>query len=287
MGHLYYLTLHIIVFIWGFTGILGDLIQLESPQLVWYRMGVAAITLFAYNFLMKEQLTSIFQDWKKLVLASLFVALHWIFFFGSIKASNISIGVVCMSTQAFMLSLIQPLLKRVPIKPHEILLGVIVVGAMIMIFGFEYKYKTGILLGLISSLFAVLFTILNSGFVKEYKASVISNWEMLIGFGLLSLYLCTQGQLNDTTLSLKGNDLLYILLLAIVCTAVAFPVSVYIMKKLSAFTVSLSVNLEPVYTILLALLMFGEKEKMSIGFYAGACLLILTVVAESTLFNKK
>lgn len=278
-----YLLLHIIVFIWGFTGILGDLISLDAEQLVWYRMGIASIALLIYNVVTRQPLMQLKTQWIYVTLASLFVVLHWVFFFGSIKASNISIGVVCMSTQAFMMSLIQPLIKKGGIRLYELLLGILVIVAMVMIFGFEYHYKEGIFLGLISSLFAVFFTLFNAKFIKEYKATIISGWEMTIGFALMSVWLAASGGMTTDAIALKGHDLWYLLILAIVCTAVAFAVSVQIMKKLSAYTVSLSVNLEPIYTILLALLFFGEKEKMSVGFYAGAGILILTVVAEPLL----
>jgi drug/metabolite transporter (DMT)-like permease len=282
-----YLILHCIVFIWGFTGILGHVISLEAEQLVWYRMFMAAIALVLYNLLTKQNMLLISGSWKQISLASLFVVLHWVLFFGSIKASNISIGVVCMSTQAFIISLVQPLVKKTRVKFHEIILGLFVIGAMVIIFGFEYKYKTGILLGLASSFFAVLFTILNARLTKELPATVIAGWEMGIGAFLLTVYLLASNKLNALSLELRGYDIYYLLVLSIVCTALAFAVSVNIMKKLSAYTVSLSVNLEPVYTILLALAIFGTKEHMSAGFYAGTAILLLTVLVEPLIFNKK
>lgn len=282
-----YFILHCIVFIWGFTGILGDVISLKAEQLVWYRMWMAALALVLYNLCTRQHMFIIKDSWKRISLASLFVALHWVLFFGSIKASNISIGVVCMSTQAFMISLIQPLVKKTRVRPHEIILGLFVIVAMVIIFGFEYKYKTGILLGLGSSFFAVLFTILNARLTKELPATVIAGWEMGIGALLLTLYLFATGQMDVGSLTLKGYDLSYLLILSIVCTALAFAVSVNIMKKLSAYTVSLSVNLEPVYTILLALAIFGSREHMSAGFYAGTGILLLTVLAEPLFSSKK
>lgn len=234
----------------------------------------------------KDPRPAIVLHWRTLIPAGIFVALHWIFFFGSIKASNINIGVVCMSTQAFMISLIQPLVKGTRIKPIEIVLGLLVVMAMILIFGFEYRYKAGIWMGLASSFFAVLFTLLNAKMVKEVSATVISGWEMGIGAVLITFYLLLTGGLGVDQLELQANDLYYLLLLGIVCTAFAFAVSVQIMKKLSAYTVSLSVNLEPVYTILLALCFWPDTEIMSAGFYAGTAILIGTVIGDAIISVK-
>jgi len=282
-----YLILHIIVFIWGFTGILGDLISVEASQLVWYRMWMAGLVLMVWNLITRKNIMVITKEWKSLSLASLFVVLHWVFFFGSIKASTVSIGVVCMSTQAFMISLIQPLIKGTRIKPHEAILGLLVVVAMIIIFGFEYQYKLGICMGLISSLFAVFFTIINAKLTKQMDATVIAGWEMSLGAILLSIYLLASNQLTVDLIALKGNDIYYLILLSVVCTAVAFPVSVHVMKKLSAYIVSLSVNLEPVYTILLTLIpFFGGKNIMSPGFYAGTAVLLITVLLEPVLSRK-
>ncbi|HYG49829.1 MAG TPA: DMT family transporter, partial [Flavobacteriales bacterium] len=259
---------------------------LNAENLVWYRMWMAALALILYNLIVSQKMLIIKGSWKKISLASLFVALHWILFFASIKASKISIGVVCMSTQAFMISILQPLLKRTRIKPYEIILGLFVIVSMVMIFGFEYQYKTGIWLGLASSFFAVLFTILNAQLTKELPATVISGWEMGIGALFVSIYLLCANQMNAEALTLRNDDLFYLLILSIVCTALAFAVSVNIMRKLSAYTVSLSVNLEPVYTILLALIIYGMREQLSVGFYAGAGILLLTVLAEP-LFSKQ
>lgn len=282
-----YLILHIIVFIWGFTGILGDLISIDAPQLVWYRMGMAGIALMLWNLITRQNILVITLHWKSLLLASLFVVIHWVFFFASIKVSTVSIGVVCMSTQAFMISLLQPLIKKTKIKPYEALLGLLVVIAMIIIFGFEYQYKLGIFLGLASSLFAVLFTIINARLIKDVQATVIAGWEMIVGAILISIYLIASNQLSAELITLKGNDIYYLLLLSIICTAVAFPVSVHIMKKLSAYIVSLSVNLEPVYTILLTMIpVFGGKNIMSPGFYAGTAILLVTVLVQPLLSRK-
>jgi len=166
------------------------------------------------------------------------------------------------------------------------LLGLLVVGAMVIIFGFEYRYKTGIWMGLVSSFFAVLFTIMNARLVKALPATVISGWEMGIGAVFVSIYLAATGGLTTQQIQLQGSDLVYLLLLGIVCTALAFAVSVQIMKKLSPYTVSLSVNLEPVYTILLALCFYPDKEVMSAGFYAGTAILIGTVVAEAVVSSR-
>jgi drug/metabolite transporter (DMT)-like permease len=283
---MYYLLLHIIVFIWGFTGILGDLISISVEHKVWFRMGIAFASLFLFNALYFRKTLPPKNEWKHLSLASFFIVMHWLFFFGSIETSTLSIGVVCMSTQAFMMSLLQPLIRGTKILLHEILLGVLVIIAIGLIFGFEYQHREGILIGLASSFFGVLFTIMNSGLIKRIPASMIASWEMGLGFVFLAIYLLLTNDFNWEEMQPKGNDLWYLLLLGTICTAVAFPVSVYIMKKLSAYAVSLSVNLEPVYTILLALLLFGEKEQMSAGFYAGTVILLISVSLEST-FSRK
>ena len=283
---MYYLLLHIIVFIWGFTGILGDLISISVEHKVWFRMGIAFASLLVFNAVYFRKTLPPTNEWKYLSLSSFFIVMHWLFFFGSIETSTLSIGVVCMSTQAFMMSLLQPLIRGTKILLHEILLGVLVIIAIGLIFGFEYQHREGILIGLASSFFGVVFTIMNSGLIKRMPASMIASWEMGLGFVFLSIYLLLTNDFNWAEMQPKGNDVWYLLLLGTICTAVAFPVSVYIMKKLSAYAVSLSVNLEPVYTIVLALLLFGKKEQMSAGFYAGTAILLISVSLEST-FSKR
>ena len=281
-----YLILHIIVFIWGFTGILGDLISIDVEYKVLYRMAIAFFSLIIFHLISNRKFFPPVKEFKNLGLASLFVVIHWIFFFGSIEASTLSIGVVCMSTQAFMMSFLQPIITKSKIMIHEILLGIVVVIAIALIFGFEYKYKVGIIMGLTSSLFGVLFTIMNEGMIKRMSATIIAGWEMGLGVLLLGIYILLSSSFSLKAMQPQGNDWYYLILLGTICTAVAFPVSVHIMKKLSAYAVSLSVNLEPVYTILLALVIFGEKEKMSVGFYVGTLLLLTSVLLESTISRK-
>ena len=283
----YFLQLHLIVFIWGFTAILGALISIDAVPLVWFRMLLAVFFILLYFILTKKK---IWID-KKTLLQFLFtgtiIALHWITFFKAIKVSNISIALVTMSTGAFFASLIEPIFFRRKIKPIEILLGLLVICGLYIIFSFETQYYLGIIYALISAFLAALFSVFNGIFVKKTDADVISFYQLFFGVAFVTVFLFFTDSFSAEFLNLKTSDWFYLLILSSVCTAYAFIVSVKIMKHLTPYTVMLTTNLEPIYAIILALLIFGEKEKMNTGFYYGAFIVLFVVLLNGIIKNRR
>lgn len=282
----HFLQLHLIVFIWGFTAILGALISIDAIPLVWYRMLLAVVFIFIY-FLIKKK--SFWIDRKSLIkflFTGIIIALHWITFFKAIKVSNVSIALVTMSTGAFFASLIEPIFFKRRIKLIEIVLGLIVIVGLYIIFNFETQYYLGIVYALISAFLAALFSVLNGLFVKKTAADVISFYQLMFGVLFVTVFLFFTKSFTIDFFSLPLNDWLYIVLLSSICTAYAFIASVKVMKYLSPYTVMLTINLEPVYAIVLALFIFGDKEKMNIEFYYGAFIVLFVVLLNGVIKNR-
>ena len=281
-----YLLLHLIVFIWGFTAILGALITIDAIPLVFFRMGLAVIFIAIY-FLFKKK--SFYVDKRgllKFLITGIIIALHWIFFFKAVKVSNVSVALVTMSTGAFFTSLIEPIFFKRKIKLLEIILGLLVIAGLYIIFNFESQYKLGIIYALISSFLGSLFAVLNGLFIKKYNADSISLYQLLFGTLFVTVYLFLNNSFSISFFSLQKSDWIYLFVLSSICTAYAFIVSVKVMKYLSPYTVMLTINLEPVYAIILALFIFGDKEKMNPEFYLGACIILGVVLINGIIKNK-
>jgi drug/metabolite transporter (DMT)-like permease len=277
------------VFIAGFTAILGKLITIKAIPLVWFRMLIAGILMLAYIKISKINLKISLKTFSKFALAGIVVALHWITFFGAIDVSNISITLVMFSTGAFFASFIEPIVYKRKIIWYEIFFGIIVIIGVAIIINTEFKYINGIILGILCALFSSLFAVLNGKFVEKYDASTISFYEFMCGVAFISLYLAftADGFSNANFFALPNTDWLYIFILASVCTAYAFIASTYVMRYISPYTVVLTYNLEVVYGIILALILFPTDEKMSPGFYYGSILVIGTVLANTILKNSR
>ena len=281
-----YLLLHLIVLIWGFTAILGALISLDAIPLVWYRMFLAVVFIVLYFFIKKKSFKADRIGIGKFFLTGVVIALHWIFFFKAIKVSNVSVALVTMSTGAFFVSLIEPLFFKRRINKLEIVLGLIVILGLYIIFNFESQYRLGIFYALISSLLSAIFSVLNGLFIKKYAASTISLYQLFFGVVFITAYLFFMNGFSISFFKISKLDWLYLLILSSFCTAYAFIASVKVMKYLSPYTVVLTLNLEPVYAILLALFIFGEKEKMNIEFYFGAFIVLFVVLVNGIIKNK-
>ncbi|MFY0604953.1 MAG: EamA family transporter [Flavobacteriaceae bacterium] len=273
----HYLHLHFIVFIWGFTAILGALISIDAVPLVWYRMLLAVIFIAIYFLLKKKTFFIEKKSVWKFVLTGIIIALHWITFFLAIKVSTVSVALVTMSTGAFFTSFIEPFFFKRRIKSVEVLLGVLVLIGLYIIFKFESQYTLGIVYALISSMLSALFSVLNGLYVKKYDANVISFYQLLFGVIFITIFLALQGEFDISFFNLETMDWLWLFILSSICTAYAFIASVKIMKYLTPYTVMLTINLEPIYAIILALIIFGKKEEMNSEFYLGA-LIVLGVV---------
>ncbi|MEP2935027.1 MAG: DMT family transporter [Gilvibacter sp.] len=283
-----YLHLHLIVFIWGFTAVLGALISIEAIPLVWYRMTLATVIIGLYVLFVKARLrfgkTTIFG----FCFAGFLIALHWLCFFGAIKASNVSITLAVMSTGAFFTAFLEPLLYWRRIVWYEVIFGFLAMVGLYIIFDVETEYTMGLLLALAASFLGALFTVINGRYAVKYSATSITFYELGFGALCISLYLLYSGDFaNSGFFELSTADWWYLILLASVCTAYAFIASVHVMKWISPFTVVLTVNLEPVYGILLALVILGDSEQMSPQFYYGALLILAAVLANGFIKIRK
>ncbi len=283
----HYLHLHFLVFIAGFTAILGELITIGSFALVWYRMVIAAVLMFLYIKLAKINLEVTKRIAIKLVLAGAIIAAHWITFFEAINQSNVSITLAMFSSGAFFASFIEPIIFKRKILWYEILFGLIVICGVLLITQGELKYLNGIILGLASALFSTLFAVINGTLITDHKASVISLYEFISGVICITITITIfYGGFNSEFFSISSMDWIYLGILASVCTAYAFIAATHVMKYISPFSVILSYNLEPVYGIILALIFFSENEKMSFQFYIGAIIVIIAVVGDAVVKNK-
>jgi drug/metabolite transporter (DMT)-like permease len=281
-----YLLLHLIVFIWGFTAILGALISIEAIPLVFFRMGLAVIFIVFFFLIQKKSFLINKKGLVKFLITGIIIALHWIFFFKAIKVSNVSVALVTMSTGAFFTSILEPLFFRRRFSLLEIFFGLVVILGLYIIFNFESSYKLGIIYALISSFLSSLFSVLNGLFIKEYDENRISFYQLLFGTLFVFAYLILSGKITSDFFILSKMDWFYLFVLSSVCTAYAFIASVKIMKYISPYTLMLTINLEPIYAIILALFIFGDKEKMHPEFYFGAVIVLGVVLLNGVLKNK-
>ena len=277
-----FLQLHAAIFLAGFTGVLGRLITINEGLLVWYRMFFSAVFLLALSFFSKKIK---FLPWRQalpLIGIGAIVALHWVFFYGSVKYANVSVSLVCFSTMGFFSAFLDPLISKRKMDLIEILLGIMVMLGVYLIFHFDQAYRWGIIYGIISSILAAVFTIINKKYVDKHDAQIITFYELGGGWLSLNFVLPFYLQFVDFSSYFPNlSDFLWLLVLSLFCTVLAFNLSIKALKKISPFTVNLSYNLEPVYGILLAFVIYKEHLDLEISFYAGLLIIFLTVVIQS------
>ncbi|ATA68537.1 permease [Capnocytophaga cynodegmi] len=281
------LRLHFIVFLWGFTAILGKLISLDANHLVWYRMGLTSVFLIAFITFFQEESIFVRRDLAvKLVGVGSLMAIHWLLFFHSIKVSNVSITLACISTATLFVAFIEPLVFRRRIDWTEILMGVVITACMLLIFKTEIRYKEGIIYGILCAFFGALFSVFNGRLHGQTSSGNIITYEIFGGFLILTLYfLFTDNLVGVGTISL--NDFWWTLLLASVFTAYPMFESIRLMRYISPFTLVLAVNLEPVYGIFFAYLIFGGSEHMSVVFYLASAVMLLAIVLNGVIKARK
>jgi drug/metabolite transporter (DMT)-like permease len=277
------LLLHVIVLVWGLTGILGNEISLTAVPLVWWRVVIAVLTIALIVIVRRVTVAASFLDLMRFAAVGLLTAAHWVFFFAAIKYSKISVALVVLSTSAFFLSILGPLVRSERIQWYEMGLGLVVIAGLALIFNFESQYVLGIILALVAAFLASLFSTLNSRLVIRHEPTQIAFWEMFFAALGLSVFMLVNGEWRVVAHGLSTNDFLMLLVLGILCTGVAFIVSIRVMRVLSPFTCALAINLEPVYTILIALWMYGESEYMSGPFYAGAGVILSTLFIDAAM----
>jgi drug/metabolite transporter (DMT)-like permease len=278
------LLLHLVVLIFGFTGILGKLITVSSEDIVWYRMFIGVVSTAIY-FMIKGFSFKMNKGgvWKTL-LTGIIIAAHWIFFFESIKQSNVSIGLIAIATSSTFTAFLEPLFFKRRFRIYELFLSVIVICGVILILQFgDNSNHTGLLLGIVAAFLASLFTVINGRLIQQYDHNKISLYELSGGFLAVTVYFILSKNEQLPNFQLSTHDLLWLILLGVICTAFAFMATIKVMKELTPFTVSLSINMEPVYGILLALLIFGESEKMSSAFYIGSLVILAALFLNAFL----
>ena len=279
--------LHLIVFLWGFTAILGKLIHANAEVLVFYRMLFASVFLYLFIRIIKKDSIKVSKKLLlKLVGIGSLMAFHWLFFFSSVKVSNVSIALSCLGTSTLFAALLEPLIFKRKIDLSEIVMGIVIVICISLIFKVEFQYKLGIIYGLICALLGTIFSVFNGKLYGKTSSGNIIFYEIFGGFLVISLYYVFSGQISQIG-EISYRDLALLTLLASVFTAYPMFESVNLMKYISPFTLILTVNLEPIYGIILAFFIFGESEKMSAVFYGASLVMILAIVINGVIKARK
>ncbi|WP_449436399.1 DMT family transporter [Pedobacter steynii] len=283
-----YLILHFAVLLAGFTGVFGKLISLNEGLLVWYRVFFSSIILLFILKLFKVRNSTTTKEKFGIATVGLFITIHWVFFYASIKYSNISVGVVCYCLTSFFTAIFSPLINRQRFNLTELLLSLLTLVGIGLIFHFDSSYQTGIILGVISSSFAALYTIYNEKLVKKYDSRIINYYQMIGGTVALGISLPLYLHYFPAPSIIPGlKDTIYLILLASICTVGLYVLFAESLKRISAFTVNLSFNLEPVYAIILAFLFFNESKDLNISFYVGLLFVMASVILQTILSIKR
>ena len=273
-----YFLLHLSVFIAGFTGVLGRLITLDSAILVWWRMAAAAVIMFLYLRITTRR----GADACDASLQRFTLCLHWVFFYASIKASNVSIGVVCFSLVGFFTALFEPIINRHKFSGREFLFSLLTILGIYLIFQFDARYRLGIVLGVVSSALYALFAITNQRVGKHYEAKNMLLWEMVGGLiGLTCLLPLYNMFIPVGRLYPVGMDYAYLAFMVVVCTIGLCLLQIIVLQRIPAFTVNLTYNLEPVYSIILSMFIFSEYKELNFSFCIGIALIIISVVLQT------
>lgn len=284
-----YLKLHFIVFLWGFSAILGKLVTIPAVEMVWYRailaaLGMAAVIHFAGGSFKVSR-----GDFLRLLAIGGIVAVHWIAFFGAARESNVSVSLVGFATNSLWAAFLEPWFNNKSIKKYEVLLGLLVISGLYIIFSFDFQYKLGLLLAVFAGFTSALFSVFNARMVKRNSSRAITFYEMIGVFVVTGMFLPLLS-ISGTELRLpllpSPSDWLYIAILAGACSVYAYTVAVELMKRISVFMIQLTLNLEPVYGIIMAVIIFGQQEKMNLNFYIGT-MVILSAVVTYPLIRKR
>lgn len=283
-----YLVLHIAVILAGFTGVFGKLISLNEGLLVWYRVLFSSIVLFLILKVFRISTNIKLQEKFDIAKIGLFITIHWVFFYASIKYSNISIGVICYCLTSFFTAIFAPLINRSGFSLSELALSLITLTGIALIFHFDSSYQLGIILGVVSSAFAALYTIYNEKLVRNYDSRIINYYQMIggtVGLGILLPFYLHFFPVDTIVPNLR--DTYYLILLASFCTVGLYVLFAESLKHMSAFTVNLSFNLEPVYAIILAFLFFNESKELNMSFYIGLFFVMISVLLQTIISLRK
>ncbi len=287
-----YIQMHLSVLLWGATGVLGRGIELNEALLVWYRLIIVSVSLFIYIKFTNGNLLITRKQFIRLTIVGILLMMHWVCFYGGIKYSNVSVTLSLLSATSLFTALLEPLIEQTKINKSELLFSVIAMtGIGIIFYSDENTYGIGMALALMAAFLGAFFNILNKDIVKEMQSSVVSFYEIFIGMLLLTLFLPFYNSYFEVEKILpNATDWVLLAVLAILCTHITMILSLNALKHLSAFTVTLSINLEPVYGILLAFMIFRENNNLNAGFFIGTLVIMLSVLLHtyfSTINMKK
>lgn len=275
------IKLHIAVFLWGFTGVLGKLITLNEAWLVWYRLVITVCSLLILFLILNKKvvLQPNKTNWQ-LIGIGFIVGLHWLFFYGSIKYANVSVGLVCLSSNAFFTALLEPTIQKQNISWYNIFLGLMGILGIGLIFHFDPQFQKGIIWGLFSSFFTALFSTLNKKIVHQHAAEKMMFWELLGALVFMTGVLFIYGNPIQNFQIPNASNWLWLIILSWVCTIIAMFISLQALQKVSAFTQNLTLNLEPIYGIILAFAVYKEHTNMHPTFFLGFAIIMLSVVLQ-------
>jgi len=275
------IQLHLFVFLAGLTAPIGNLIQLNGLVLVFYRMLLTVIALIPIYLFQGSGIKVSFNEKMKLMLIGVLIAIHWVCFYGSIKLANVSIALVCISSVGIFTAILEPLINKSKFIWNDIFIGLLSLLGIFFIFQFDIHFRNGIIVGLLSALFASIFTIINKRLTSTYTTQTIQTFEMSGGLLFLTLVIFVLNAYQKSAFILPTqSDWLWLVILALVCTVLANYLMLNALKKISAFTMNVTLNLEPVYGIIIAVILFDEHKQMGKGFYIGIVLIGISVLLQ-------
>jgi drug/metabolite transporter (DMT)-like permease len=280
------LLLHFIVFIWGWSPILGKLINIEGVeayQLVWFRMLITVATIALYLVFTKTNIRLPLSDVFKLIGVGLIITFHWFCFYNAINVSNVSVTLVAFATATLFTSILEPIFYKRRIIQYEIIFGMVIIAAIAIIFKVETRYTLGIVFGILAALTSSIFTVFNGLLVQRIESRVISIYELGGGFLGLTAYLFFKGDFNPEFFAVSPKGWMWLSILAVLGTTFPFIASVNLMRKISPYTVTLTVNLETIYGIIFAYFIWKKEEEMTSGFYLGTFIILATVFGNAVL----
>jgi len=279
----HYLLLHIIVFIWGFSPVLGRFINTDAYQLVWFRVLITVAVMFLYLKFTKHDLKISSKHFWQLSGVGVIIMVHWLAFYGAIKASNISVTMVAFSTGTLFSSIIEPIFFKRKIRFYEVIIGLIIMGGIALIFSIETEYWLGIVLGIIAAFTSSLFGVFNGLLAHKLKPGIVSFYELSAALVSLSVFLALNGNFKPDFFVLDNSSIIGLLLLSLVCTVFPFIAAVDLAKYISPYTIVLTVNLETVYGIIWAILFYNENKEVKPTFYIGVLVILVTIFLNSYL----
>lgn len=279
----HFLLLHLIVFIWGFSPILGRFIKVDAWQLVWFRILITVPPIYFYTRYKKQSLALDIKQFLQLFGIGLIIMIHWLCFYGAIKVSNVSVTMVAFSTGTLFSSIIEPVFFKRRIRAYEVIIGLIIIGAIALIFSIETQFWLGIILGILAAFTSSLFGVFNGILAHKIKPAVISFYELSSAFIGLTFIFAVTGNFTTGFFSLDHDSVIGLLLLSLVCTVFPFITSVDLSKHISPYTIVLTVNLETVYGIVWAILFFNENNELKPTFYVGVLVILAAIFLNSYL----